>query len=160
MIKKTITYEGFDDNTYTEDFYFHLFEHELIELQLSEKGGFYEFIKQIIADEDGKTLVETFKMIILMSYGKKSPDGKGFDKSDEFNREFTRTNAYSKLFTELATDAGAAAEFIRGLVPADLGETMAEIEPEKAKDEETPAKKPQDMSREELIEAMRTKLAE
>jgi hypothetical protein len=35
------------------------------------------------------------------------------------------TEAYSQLFMELATDADAAAQFVNGIIPADMANQMA-----------------------------------
>lgn len=128
MLKKTVTYEDFNGNQVTEDFYFHLSKAELMEMELSEEGGFANSLKKIVADADGKNIVETFKWIILQSYGEKSDDGRRFIKSDELRKEFEQHVAFSEMFIEFATDAKAAAEFIRGVVPAGLEQDDAAIE--------------------------------
>ncbi len=80
MLKRTITYTNFNDEEVSEDFFFHLSKAELVELEMSHKGGLSEMLERIIADEDGKTIIEEFKNVIMKSYGKKSPDGKRFIK--------------------------------------------------------------------------------
>ncbi len=39
MLKKTITYEDFDGNQVTEDHFFHLSKADLVEMEVSQKGG-------------------------------------------------------------------------------------------------------------------------
>lgn len=119
MLKKTIKYVDFDGEERVEDFYFNLSKAELVEMELSHQGGLTVYIQRIIQEQDGPTLVRLFKELVLKSYGKKSDDGKRFIKSDQLREEFTQTNAYSELFTLLATDAEAAAEFVRGIAPSD-----------------------------------------
>ena len=41
-------------------------------------------------------------------------------------RAFSETNAYSELFMELSTDDVAAAEFINGIIPADVSKKALE----------------------------------
>ena len=72
----------------------------------------------MIAAQDGKQIIATFKDFILRSYGEKSPDGKRFVKSQELRDAFAQTEAYSQLFMELATNADAAAAFVNGIVPS------------------------------------------
>lgn len=117
MLKKTITYEDFDGNERTEDFYFHLSAAEVAEMELSIHGGLTKLIERIVMTEDGTILIEIFKDLILRSYGEKSLDGRKFVKSKELSDAFSHTNAYSDLFVELATDAKAAAEFVNGVIP-------------------------------------------
>ena len=108
MFKKTVTYNDFDGNERTEDFYFHLKKSELMEMQLSISGGWTNLLQNIIQEKDSVRLIEFFKNIIAKTYGKKSLDGRRFSKTPEILAEFQETEAYSKLFMELAFDSDAA----------------------------------------------------
>lgn len=121
MIKETITYNDFNGVVRTEDFYFNLSEAEIAEMQMSTSGGFDEMIKKIIAAQDTPALIRIFKDLVLKAYGEKSDDGKRFmKKNGELAEAFAETNAYSKLFMKLATNADDAIRFINGILPADL----------------------------------------
>jgi hypothetical protein len=120
MLKREITFEDFDGNVQTEVFYFNMSKAELIEMEVEKKEGFVDWIKQIVETEDRKAMIGAFKDIVLRAYGVKSDDGKRFIKTPEVALEFSQTNAYSALFMELATDDGAAATFINGIMPKDL----------------------------------------
>lgn len=117
MLKKTITYIDYNGTTRKEDFYFNLTQAEVTELEVSVEGGLVEQINRIVAAQNGKVIIETFKDIILRAYGEKSPDGRRFIKNQEVRDAFAQTEAYSNLFMELATDAKAASEFVNGIVP-------------------------------------------
>ncbi len=127
MLKKTITYEDFNGDTVSEDFFFHLSKAELVELELSHDGGLAESLKRIVEAEDGKAIIAEFKNIILSSYGTRSADGRRFMKSQTIRDEFESTEAYSSLFMELVTDADAAIEFVNGIIPKDMAEEAARI---------------------------------
>jgi hypothetical protein len=118
MLKKKITYVDFDGNERTEDFYFNLTKAEVAEMEMSAEGGLAKSLEKIVADKDAKRIMETFKDLILRSYGEKSPDGKRFVKSQELRDSFAQTNAYSELFMELATKADMAAAFVNGILPS------------------------------------------
>ena len=120
MLKKTITYEDFNGETVSEDFFFHLSKAELVELEMSHTGGLSASLERIIAAQDNKALIVEFKNLILSSYGKRSDDGRRFIKNQELRDEFESTEAYSSLFMELVTDTDAAIEFVQGVIPADL----------------------------------------
>lgn len=120
MLKKTITYVDYNGNERTEDHYFNLTKAEVTEMEMSTAGGLAEMIQRIIAAQDAPSIIKVFKDLILKSYGIKSPDGKRFIKSDDISIGFSQTEAYSKLFMELATDADAAAAFVNGIVPNDM----------------------------------------
>ena len=120
MLKKDITFTDLNGQEVTETHYFHMSKADLIELNLSKQGGFEGWIQRVVAAEDGKSLVRELKDIILMAYGKKSEDGSRFIKSAELRAEFANSEAFSELFTEVATDATAASEFVNGIMPAGL----------------------------------------
>lgn len=127
MLKKSITYKNFDDETVTEEFYFNMTKAELVELELSEQSGLADTLKAIIDAKDGAKIIEYFKKIILMAYGERGDDGRRFIKSKELADSFSHTEAYSQLFMELATDANAATTFINGIMPSDLAEEVANL---------------------------------
>ena len=122
MLKKTFVYTDYNGVERTEDHYFNLNKAEVMEIEMSTKGGLAETIKRVIAAQDAPAIIIIFKDLIRKSYGVKSADGKRFIKSAELWEEFEQTEAYSMLFMELATDADKAAEFINGIIPADLNQ--------------------------------------
>lgn len=129
MLKKTITYNDYNGVERKEDFYFNLSKAEIMEMQMGTTGGFDNTIRKIIAAQDTPSLIRIFKDLILKAYGEKSDDGKRFVKIDKFGHplsvDFSQTEAYSNLFMELATDDKAAAEFINGIIPADIAKEIA-----------------------------------
>ena len=126
MHKETITFTDYNGNERTEDFYFNLTKAEITEMQLSTSGGLSEMIQNIMSTQDVPAVIRIFKDLILKSYGVKSPDGREFIKSQELSTRFSQTEAYSQLFMRLATDAGAAADFVNSIIPKDLAQTVAE----------------------------------
>ena len=117
MIKKTMTYEDFDGNSRTEDYYFNLTQAECTKMQLSINGGLDKFLEKIINEQDHTKIFGYMEEFVHKSYGEKSNDGKYFVKSDEILQRFISTQAYSDLIYELSTNAKAAAEFINGVLP-------------------------------------------
>ena len=128
MFKKTVTYEDYKGNTRTEDFYFNLNKAELVELELSTKGGLTVTMDRIIAAQDNATLFKIFKDLVSKSYGVLSDDGRKFIKNQEVLDDFMQTEAYSIIFSELATNAEAAAEFFNNVIPQNLAKELAEEE--------------------------------
>jgi hypothetical protein len=153
VLKKTITYEDLDGNSVTEDFYFNLSKAELAEMVLVHKGDLSEYLKRIIKDEDGTAIIASFKDILSKAYGKRSDDGRRFIKSPELWEEFSQTDAYSKLFMELITDAEAASAFINAVVPKNIEtapNAMTQVNLETPPKDEVAG-----MTREELEEAFK-----
>lgn len=120
MIKETITYNDYNGNERTEDFYFHLNKAEIAKMEMSTKGGLAEQIKRIIKAQDAPAIIAVFEDLIKKSYGVKGPDGRGFYKRQSDLEDFMATEAYSILFMKLATDDKAGAKFINGIMPADM----------------------------------------
>lgn len=118
MLKKTIDYVDFDGNERSEDFYFNLTEAEIVQMEGSVSGGYGQLLEEIIKKQDVTSLMGAFDKLISDSYGVKDPNGRGFRKSKELLDDFKSTEAYSKLFMEIATSADAAAAFVEGILPA------------------------------------------
>lgn len=130
MLKKEITYTDYNGTQRTENFYFNLSKAEIMEMEMGTNGGYTELIQKIIEAQDTAALIKIFKDLILKSYGEKTLDGKRFIKSEEISTGFAQTEAYSELFMELATDDKAAAEFVNGIIPADVAaEAMKQNQP-------------------------------
>lgn len=117
MIKKTITYPGFDGKVYTEDFYFNLTQGEAVRMELSAEGNsLSDQLKTIAESKNGKLIIETFESIILGAYGTRSADGKQFIKNADAAAAFSYTEAYSQLLVEMTTDLDASTTFVNGLL--------------------------------------------
>lgn len=124
MIKKTITYQDYNGIERSEDFYFNFTETEVLELEMGIAGGLSELLTKIINSKDQQALLVYFKEIILKAYGEKDADGKHFTKFDKDGHRladrFAQTEAFSKLYMELAFDADKAAEWVNGVIPKNI----------------------------------------
>lgn len=129
MYKKMIKYEDFNGVQREEPFYFNLSKAELMEMELSTQAGVDEMIRMLIATRDHAKIVETYKNLILKSYGIKSEDGTRFIKTPELREAFEQSNAYSEFFIELMSSSEAQAAFINGVVS---GVNMPEMKEEDA----------------------------
>lgn len=135
MKTKKITFTDFNGVERTEVHYFNLTKSELVRMQATTKGGFKEMIQAAIDAQDEQALAVIFEDIIDKTYGIKTPDGRGFKKSPEILAEFKATGAYDALYIEML-DAEKFADFINGVIPADLAEQV-DAELAKQKDADT-----------------------
>lgn len=117
MIKWPITYTDYNGDERTEDFYFNLNKAEVMEMNLNANGALSEYYKRLVDLHDGKQIAEEYKKLILSAYGEKSLDGRRFVKSQKLRDEFEQTEAFAELYMQLATEEGAAARFIEGVLP-------------------------------------------
>lgn len=117
MIKKTIKYVDFKGNEREEDFYFNLSKPELLEMELTTKGGMSDYLDKIVKAQSREELIKWFRIIILKAYGEKSEDGRRFIKSEELSTAFSQTGAFEQLYMELVTDEKKASDFINAIIP-------------------------------------------
>jgi hypothetical protein len=157
VIAKTINYTNFNGEEVSEVYYFHLSKAELVEMEMAHDGGLKASLERLIASEDGAEIIKEFKGIILGSYGKRTPDGRRFIKTQELRDEFESSEAYSTLFMELVTEVSAAVDFISGIVPAGLADdaarvTRADLAIVPPEENGTPQLEPEILSRQKLLE--------
>ena len=128
MIQKTVKYTDFDGVEREESFYFHLTKGDLIDFATEEDGDLLDRLMAMTKEEDPIKIIPIIKKIILKAYGERTPDGRGFIKNEEAVKNFQYTEAFSELYTELATDSQKTAEFINGIMPKFDGEMKKQIE--------------------------------
>jgi hypothetical protein len=101
---------------------------ELLDLNFEHEGGLEEFARKVVASDDVKSMFNEFRRIILAAYGERSADGKRFIKSDIAREEFEQSAAYDALFVELSSNATSLADFLKGIVPADVAREIERAE--------------------------------
>ena len=138
MIKRTINYVDFDGNQRTEDAYFNMTRSELIAFSFGMPDAVTDAAKNANnanLEEAGAKLVEKMgtsgifnfvKDLVFKAYGMKSEDGRRFIKSEQMATEFTQTLAYDEFLIDLFSDDKKAAEFINGIIPADMAKQMTD----------------------------------
>ena len=119
MIKHAVTYMDFNGRERTEDFYFHLSLPEVTRIEAEIKRPLDEHFKQLAAEENVSEMMAFIEKIILGAYGKKTADGRSFQKSKELKEEFENSQAYAELFEELLLNPNLAKKFGEGI--ADTG---------------------------------------
>lgn len=124
MLKKPVTYIDYDGKQKTEILYFHLNKFEWLELETYTKGGLIENLQQAIESENAKKTIDLLKKILLRAYGRKNPDTSAFEKSDDIAIAFSKTEAFSELFYELAYNEVASRAFFIGLIPPEMLESV------------------------------------
>lgn len=128
MITETLTYVDFGGTERTEDFYFNLTEAEILNLSLSKEGGMEAYIQRIVKSKSQLELVKLFQDMLRISYGKKSEDGRKFEKSPEIFADFAATQAYSDFYMSLVNNTEKAIAFVNGL--CDTKPVKAETAPQ------------------------------
>lgn len=136
MIKKTITFEDFEGNEKTKDFYFHMNQVEFSKLNGEVPGGLEKRMQTIIQDQDEDALLRMIDLLVSRSYGK-------FDEEDEFTKidkngrplyeKFVNTDAYDKLIIELIQSEKNIVSFLTGVMPKNM---QGKIEEEYKKQQE------------------------
>lgn len=125
MLKKTLAFNDFNGDPREMDFYFHLSEADLLDLEVSA-DGFSGRLEVLLKAKDGAALIREIRNLIEKSVGVKSDDGLRFIKNDEIRSKFMDSPAFSTLYVKLLTDPTEAAIFIRGVVPKNIGEKITD----------------------------------
>lgn len=142
MIAKTVKYMGFDGREVEEIVRLNLTKAEVMDLNMkySDYGGIEGYYRMLLTnmkegDPAWKPLVSFLQTIILAAYGVKTENGKFVKKINGacLSDEFESSEAYSTLLMSLLTEEGYKEidPLLRGILPADLDDTV--IEEEKAK---------------------------
>ena len=123
MIQKTLTYKDYNGTERKEDFYFHLSQPELIDINMHFGGELSDIVAPLVEEtKDEKValqnrlkLYEIFKYLFLRAYGEKSEDGRRFIKSEQKTEEFQQTAAYAALLMGLVESEEEMEAFCNGL---------------------------------------------
>jgi len=120
MLKKPVNYTDYDGNPATMICYFHLNKFEWLELEAYTKGGLIENLEQALETNNAKKTIDILKKLILKAYGEKNPETGMFEKTDDIAIRFSKTEAFSELFYELAYNEEKSKEFFFGLIPPEV----------------------------------------
>lgn len=124
MLKKIVSYTDYEGNPATLVCYFHLNKFEWLELEAYTKGGLIENLEHALETNNAKKVIDLLKKILLKAYGEKNENGI-FEKDDDRAIRFSRTEAFSELFYELAYNEPASKEFFMSLIPPDVRDKTA-----------------------------------
>ena len=129
MLKKSINYTDYEGNPAILICHFHLNKFEWLELEAYTKGGLIQNLESALETNNAKKTIDLLKKIILRAYGEKNPETGAFEKDDERAIRFSKTEAFSELFYELAYNEDKSKEFFLGLIPPEMREkAIAELE--------------------------------
>ena len=131
MYQKAITYEDYNGNKKTKNFYFNLTRSEIAKMHLMTDGGLDQMIKKMIESGSNKEIFTYFENFVLSCYGEKSADGEEFIKNDEIREKFRNHPAYDVLFMEFIEGGDKAmSDFINAVVPRNMQDAMKSSDPE------------------------------
>lgn len=123
MLKKQVTYQNFENETKTDDLYFHLTKAELVEFVSQYPDDFAAYVKEISEANNKSALIAMFRDLILRAYGVKN--GKEFEKNAQLSERFSHTEAYSALFMELFANTDNLVGFFNAVLGVDLAQIAA-----------------------------------
>ena len=139
MIKMTITYEDFEGEKRTKDFYFHMNQVEFTKLNGEIPGGLEKRIQEIIDDKDQDAMLRIIDLLVSRSYGEKDDEDGGFTKVGKNGRplyeKFINTSAYDNLIIELISGEKNIVNFLSGIMPKEI---QAKLDEEMKKQENQP----------------------
>lgn len=185
MLKKTVVYTDFNDQTQTEDLYFNVMESEILdnldlEVDLERVTKLVSGEKRELVPDEIRIIVDLVKRFMKLAYGVRSEDGRKFRKSEEIWQDFVSGAAYDAFLMSLFKDAEKAWEFLAGVMPKEIRESaQAEVAKQglsfesgqvatppavqdavgvkELSDDELLALSPLEMTQEQMVRAMRIK---
>lgn len=145
MIKKTITYTNWNDESVTEDLYFHITKSEILDnvdlrRRFEELKNRLEGAERDLSEDDVREVISLIRVLLKLSYGVRSEDGKRFKKSDELYLEFSESAAYDAVLFDMFENPNRAVSFMTGIIPKDL---MDKVELQRAKNQALEAQQEQ-----------------
>lgn len=142
MIKKEITFKNpFDETDVTKEFWFHMDQGELAEVQMSKKIGFGEWLRIAQENDDPTIVAPAFRQIVLGAVGRR--EGDLFIKDEDAINSLKYSGAYGELIVWMLTNPIEAGEFVNGMLP---GAAQAAIKDDKTALIEKMQAKVQEMS--------------
>lgn len=127
MLKKTFRVKDLDNNEVEEIWYFNLSVAEMAKMHLTADGDVVTHLTSIMKSGNGSKIIAAFEDLVRRSVGKRS-DSQKFIKSEAIADEFMGSDAYAQFFMELVTNGNAGADFVNGIMPADLAKQAAAIQ--------------------------------
>ena len=130
MIKQTVSYTGYDNESVTEDLYFNITKFEATELSLEIPAGIMnqvqnvnpekaqDELKDVIDKMSDKELLDFLKLLVVKGYGKR--EGRLFLKDERTKSEFINSKAYHTLMMDFITDPNRAIEFMNHVFESDV----------------------------------------
>lgn len=124
MLKRTLKFKNYDGEDREFTAYFHISEGELVEWMVRKDtdGGETDIkalLQKVVDSKNGGQLMDAFTDIVKLAYGVKTDSG-GFRKTDQVFQDFRDSGAWHDFLMDLLTDANKSAEFINGILPADI----------------------------------------
>lgn len=123
MLTYPITYTDFNGTERTENFLFNYTKAELLKMQLMDPNkDISSTMKEALDSKDSAAIIEFFENLVLNAIGKKSEDGRSFEKTAAYRESFKNSEAYSVMLMDLLTDADKSIDFVTKVIPKDLAE--------------------------------------
>jgi hypothetical protein len=133
MIQHSVTYTNFDGEPVTKNFWFHLDQADLIDLEMSGgRQGYSELIKIAQENEDASIVGESFRKILTRAIGRR--EGEYFIKDEQAMRDLVSTNAYSTLIVWMLVNPVEAWDLLQGMMPAEAQEKAGDAKAKIAAD--------------------------
>lgn len=128
MLKKTVTYVDYNDETQTDTLYFNLSKAEIGRLQTRMDGKFIDYIQACLERKKIESLYDFFYNLLLDAYGEKDVTGKKFNKSKTIRDDFENSIAFSEVLMDVISNVDKMAAFTKGILPADMITTAGDVD--------------------------------
>lgn len=128
MTSYKVTYEDYAGNSRTETHYFNLTQTELQLINARYDGSLQNTLARLSVTQSAKELMDVLMDVFKASYGRMDDDRVHFRKSEAILDDFMSTPAFDKLFMEIMSSDEKSAEFMRGVLPKKMAESVGSDE--------------------------------
>ena len=122
MTSYKVTYTDYAGAERTEIHYFNISKTELQMLNARYGGDLDKVLARLSMTEDKRETMEFLMDVFKTAYGRMDDDHVHFRKNDQIWDDFASTPAFDKLFMQIMSSDQTSAEFVKGVLPRDIGE--------------------------------------
>ena len=132
MLRQTVKYTDFNGDPQEEVLYFNLTRTEALALEMGTPGGLLSKVRDLGSKKDVLGMYRFFEELVLKAYGKKSSDGRRFEKSSAIREEFAQSAAFDEFIFSLMNDetGSKAVSFVKNIFPKEIRESSESPEME------------------------------
>jgi hypothetical protein len=151
MLKKTIKYVDLEGNPVEDDFYFHLSINDLLAWNEESGEGLLTELEAASNSDHAPTVLAIFRKILARSVGRKTADGKAFERDAVTTSAFINSDAYASLLFEMIRDSDSAAEFVNAVIPKNVRDRLMSVDSSAQLTAEATPKKLDDYTVQQLV---------
>lgn len=128
MISYDVAYRDWNGKERSEKCRFNINEVELRQLNAKYGGSLDAYFSRIYQEKDEKEMMNFVMELLRLAYGVMDDDAVHFRKSEAIWTDWISTPCFEKFFTDVMSSDVKSGEFIKGVLPKKLMESVDDEE--------------------------------